>query len=124
MATRHITRIATIVITLALLASTSAPNATRSSDQSPGAGRSDRYGNLPLTFEANRGQTDSAVEFLARGDGYGLFLTRSEAVLRLRASDQDGRATVLRMRLAGANERPRVTGLDRQPGTSNYYIGN
>jgi carboxypeptidase family protein/beta-propeller repeat-containing protein len=123
MAIRHITRVATIVIALAWLASTSGTNPTRSIDHSPGVGRTDRYGHLPLTFEANRGQTDSAVEFLARGDGYGVFLTRSEAVLRLRGSDRDGRATVLRMRLAGANERPRVTGLDKQPGTSNYYIG-
>lgn len=31
---------------------------------------------LPLSFEANRGQTDPAVKFLSRGDGYALFLTR------------------------------------------------
>ena len=33
------------------------------------------YGQLPLTFEENRGQTDSHVKFLAHGDGCGLFLT-------------------------------------------------
>jgi hypothetical protein len=27
----------------------------------------DRYGKLPLSFEANRGQTDSQVKFLSRG---------------------------------------------------------
>ena len=32
-------------------------------------------GHLPLVFEANQGQTDSRVKFLARGSGYGLFLT-------------------------------------------------
>jgi hypothetical protein len=36
-----------------------------------------------LSFEVNRGQTDSRVDFLARGDGYGLFLTRGDAVLKL-----------------------------------------
>ena len=43
------------------------------------------YGKLPLSFEANQGQTDSQVEFLSRGPGYALFLTRNEAVLSLRA---------------------------------------
>ena len=41
------------------------------------------YGQLPMSFEANRGQSDAAVKFLARGDGYGLFLTGQEAVLTL-----------------------------------------
>src|SRR5213594_1444650 len=42
------------------------------------------YGKLPLSFEANRGQTDAQVRFLARGQGYTLFLTSQEAVLSLR----------------------------------------
>ena len=103
--------------------------------------RSDSYGNLPLSFEANRGQTDPSVRFLARGDGYGLFLTPTEAVLSLRApaqrersaadrsairggaSEEPRHTAVVRMRLAGAKERPHITGLDQQPGTSNYFIG-
>jgi hypothetical protein len=28
------------------------------------------YGKLPLSFEANQGQTDSQVQFIARGGGY------------------------------------------------------
>src|SRR5512141_2829587 len=44
------------------------------------------YGKLPLSFEINRGQADSQVKFLARGQGYGLFLTPREAVLSLRAA--------------------------------------
>ncbi len=31
------------------------------------------YGRLPLSFEANHGQTDASVDFLARGAGYNLF---------------------------------------------------
>jgi hypothetical protein len=42
------------------------------------------YGNLPLAFEANRGQTDPEVGFLAQAAGYTLFLTGNEAVLALR----------------------------------------
>ena len=44
------------------------------------------YGKLPLSFEANQGQTDARVRFLARGDGYTIFLTDDEAILTLRKS--------------------------------------
>src|SRR5688572_20843244 len=40
---------------------------------------------LPLRFEANHGQTDERVSFLARGPAYGVFLTPMEAVLTLRS---------------------------------------
>jgi hypothetical protein len=30
------------------------------------------YGRLPLSFEANHGQTDARVKFLSRGSGYTL----------------------------------------------------
>jgi hypothetical protein len=43
------------------------------------------YGKLPLSFEANQGQTDARVRFLARG-GYTIFLTDNEAVLTLKKS--------------------------------------
>ena len=33
------------------------------------------YGRLPLSFEANVGQTDASVDFMARGTGYALYLT-------------------------------------------------
>src|ERR1039457_334273 len=42
------------------------------------------YGQLPLVFEPNQGQTDPRVKFLARGGGYALFLTPNEAVFVLR----------------------------------------
>jgi hypothetical protein len=42
------------------------------------------YGKLPLSFELNKGQTDSQVKFLSRGRGYTMFLTQSEAVLSLK----------------------------------------
>jgi hypothetical protein len=52
----------------------------------PQAGRArmlEAYGNLPLSFEINEGQTDPRVEFLSRG-GYSLFLTANEVLLTLR----------------------------------------
>ena len=45
------------------------------------------YGKLPLSFEANQGQTDEQVKFVSRGPGYTLFLTGTEAVLQLRNAD-------------------------------------
>ena len=40
----------------------------------------------PLLFEANRGQSDAQVKFLARGKGYKAFLTSGAMVLSLRSS--------------------------------------
>lgn len=43
------------------------------------------YGRMPITFEANAGQADSAVKFLSHGERYTLFITQgAEAVLTLR----------------------------------------
>ena len=55
------------------------------------------YGNLPIAFELNQGQTDARVKFFARGQGYGLYLNAAEAVLDLhRGADgsEIGRAHV------------------------------
>ncbi|HWN09688.1 MAG TPA: SBBP repeat-containing protein [Pyrinomonadaceae bacterium] len=51
----------------------------------------ENYGRIELSFEANRGQTDDAVNFLARGAGYTLFLKPTEATLRLRNADSGSR---------------------------------
>lgn len=48
------------------------------------------YGKLPLSFEANQGQSDEQVKFLSRGKGYTLFLTPTEAVLSLRKTVKKG----------------------------------
>lgn len=91
---------------------------------------------LPLFFEPNQGQTDPRVKFLARGAGYGLFLTGDEAVLELQhvapsaqPSGVRGRSrqvtnSLIRMRLDGANASARVSGASPLPGKSNYFIGN
>src|ERR1017187_6929371 len=101
----------------------------------------DSYGKLPLSFEANHGQTDARVKFLSRTSGYSLFLTGNEAVLTLRDSKADtnkgkiahplktGMAApragaVLRMKLRNSNPAAKVTGLDELAGKSNYFIGS
>ena len=83
------------------------------------------YAHLPLMFEPNQGQTAPEVRFIARGAGYGLFLTEREAVLSLSAGAA-GKPTrsAVHMKLAGANERLAVEGSDPLPGKSNYFVGN
>ncbi len=79
-------------------------------------------------FEPNQGQTDASVRFIARGGGYGLFLTEREAVLSLHApaaaKNAPPKSSVVRMTLAGANLHPEVSGTALLPGKSNYFIGN
>ena len=78
-----------------------------------------RSGRLPLSFEANDGQADFRVQFLARGPGYTLFLTGSKAVLAL-----GNGPPALTMSLADANPAAAATGLDELPGKSNYFLGS
>ncbi len=93
------------------------------------ANRPAHFGHLPLSFEANQGQTDARVKFLSRGNGYSLMLTPTEAILDLRQSRKIASAPklqrdVLRMELIGANPTPKITGVDQLAGKSNYFIGN
>ncbi len=81
------------------------------------------YGNLPLSFEANQGQTDSRVAFVSHVSGYTLFLSPSEAVLAHRGAQSQG-GGVLRMRMAGASPKATAGGVDAVAGTSNYILGN
>jgi hypothetical protein len=79
------------------------------------------YGQLPLSFEANQGQTATPVNYLARGQGYTLFLAPTRAVLAL---SQGAGENVLQMQLAGANPAAQAVGLARQAGVSNYLFGS
>src|SRR4249920_1067978 len=79
---------------------------------------------LPLTFEVNQGQTDDRVDFLARGPGYNIFLTATEAVFALPpAPAKSGQRTVMRMQLIGSVADPAVQGVDALPGKINYFRG-
>jgi hypothetical protein len=80
------------------------------------------YGKLPLSFEANVGQTDSQVDFLSRGSGYSLFLTPQGAVLSLSQGDKKENKT-LHMDLVDVNT-SEGQGVDELSGKSNYLVGN
>src|SRR5215212_3834500 len=103
----------------------------------------EHFGKLPLSFEMNKGQIDPAVKFLSHGPGYDLFLTSTQAVLRVqkpralqadtlkdpalantapKESEREG--TVLRLKLLGANAAPPVEGQEELPGKVNYFTGN
>lgn len=93
------------------------------------------YGKLPISFEANRGQTDSTVKFISRGSGSTLFLTSNGAVLAVKSASDGAvdrgtrsaskpRAGAMRMSMVGANPAPEITGLDRLSGNSNYFRGS
>jgi hypothetical protein len=71
-----------------------------------------------LAFEQNLGQSDPRARFLARGRGYALFLTPSEAVLAFPHAGPP-----LRMRLRGAQDAT-VAGEGPLPGTSHYFVGS
>jgi hypothetical protein len=79
------------------------------------------YGTLPVSFEPNRGQSDPQVRFLARGNGYGVFLTEHEAVLSLRGKGSS--ATAVRIRALAANSHPEVVGERLLPGRVNHLRG-
>jgi hypothetical protein len=92
------------------------------------------YGALPMSFEANQGQADPSVRFVARGAGYTILLSPDEATLALESSQPDRRfpektqpkpsTRVLSMKIEGANPSAAAQALDRLPGLSNYFIGN
>jgi hypothetical protein len=91
---------------------------------------------LPLSFEANHGQTDDEVKFLTRDSGYTLFLTSTEAVIQLRGADcglrneaaksatRNRKSEIIRMKLVGAKPSAKMTGQEELPGKVNYFLGN
>lgn len=88
---------------------------------------SDVYGELPLSFEPNHGQTNDQVKFLSRGrEGYNLFLTSNEAVIVLsRPVARFPRLqAIVRIELLLAKFGAEVSGLEELPGKSNYFVGN
>ena len=103
-----------------------------------------QLGKLPLSFQENRGQAEPEVKFIARSDGYSLYLTPAETILLLtekvstetntgepalsfqdRMETQEDKVTLrkLRLNLAGANERMEISGEAELPGKANYFIG-
>ncbi|MGA2325015.1 MAG: SBBP repeat-containing protein [Bryobacteraceae bacterium] len=100
------------------------------------------YGRLPLSFEANMGQADPSAGFVARGRGYNLLLTRTEAVMMLqrsgatrplrgrnlsrrtlRALASEREQTSVKVRLVGSDPAAPLSGAQLLPGKANYLLG-
>jgi hypothetical protein len=98
------------------------------------------YKQLPLGFEANQGQADQQVDFIARGQGYALFITPEETIVRLQSpqhspsnleSDEDltpsASPTVqstLRLQWIGANPQATPKGLGLRDSKTHYLLGH
>jgi Beta-propeller repeat/Abnormal spindle-like microcephaly-assoc'd, ASPM-SPD-2-Hydin len=129
------TTVWTVLVTIAAAASSVAQSGV---PQPPSrASINANYGKLPLTFEANRGQTDPRAAFVSRGPGYTAFLTSDGMVLSLSAkqavaspatahagSGSSSTHATLQFRLLGAARNPAIVGEVPQVGHVNYFIGN
>jgi hypothetical protein len=78
---------------------------------------------LPLSFEANQGQVDAQVKYLARGQGYTLFLTSDATVLGLRSAGVGKSTQWVRLVLQGAVTTPAIAAEEQLVGRSNYFVG-
>ncbi len=91
---------------------------------------------LPLRFEANRGQTEAEVKYLARGPNYAIFLKPAEALIALQppVSEPEQQAisgarrasspSVVRMKLVGGNRSAQVSAQEQTNEKRNYFIGS
>jgi hypothetical protein len=96
---------------------------------------------IPLYFEANRGQVDPSVHYLARSGRYSLFLTDDAAVFSMiggefhkgpmpvgfpykGAGETNLTESAVRVRLVGANQHPQVEALEPLQGRVNYIRGD
>lgn len=99
---------------------------------------------LPLAFEANQGQTNPQVKYMARGNRYTAFLTADETIFSVQSSSHSNpqitkaagltssklhttgaeATAAIHMKLVGANPQAQITADNELPGHSNYFIGN
>ncbi len=73
---------------------------------------------LPLRFEANRGQWDPAVCYAAHADGYALFLTTRGPALSFPGSER------VDIRLLNSNPAAQIEALDQLPSHTDYFLGS
>jgi hypothetical protein len=78
---------------------------------------------LPLQFERNVGQADTAIHYLAHGPGYNLYLSSDQALMILAPTEGGRTQQRLGLRFVGANPTPEILGQEKLPGVVNYYLG-
>ena len=123
---RHISSFISLLVVL--LGATVLQAATRDKH----AGAPSIAGRLPLAFEANQGQQDPSVRFLARGPSYNLYFSRETLALALQdeahmgdqAKNYQAKGAIITIDLFHANPAVRVVGLNELSEKTNYFIGN
>lgn len=114
----------------------SAPLAAADAD-SPGSASLSRLGNLPLYFEANRGQTDAGIDYFARGQNHTIYLRPTGTTIALSEKSGGGArpfagqiptnsASVrfVHMTLLGGAASALSNGQEPLTGHVNYLLGN
>jgi RHS repeat-associated protein len=98
------------------------------------------YGQMPLRFEPNDGQTDPQVRYISRGNGYTMYFTPTEIALALDVSTNTSRNTrqlsrlpvssrekkfgLVRLQFEGASPNAVISPEQTLPEKINYFIGN
>lgn len=86
------------------------------------------YGQLPLSFIANTGQTDPSVKFQVKGANHSIFFTPNEITfIAFQTPNEPGKeatkSSVVRSSLANSNPNPTIYGLEKLPGVANFMLG-
>ncbi len=134
-----VTKLRTIIgiaVLLALLSPTGASSAyseqtitQTSSTTAPVSSAAAHYGQLPLSFEPNAGQSDPVVQYQAHAMGGMLYFEDEAVVLSLPKTDP-GLLTAsqtwsdVRLLFDGVDDAHQVVNAERLPGIVNYFIGN
>ncbi len=141
-----------LFIILSVLVARAAPRGRRAGLKAGARARA-ALARLPMAFEENAGQFDSAVKFVARGSSYTLWLTQSSGQWlgvsgpKGRGQKNSGRGlgvrgpweettrrrgitrrpsivtSLVRWKLVGANRAAKVVGADELAGKANYFWG-
>ena len=77
------------------------------------------FGDVPLSFEPNVGQSDTQVKFLSHGKGYGFFLTDEAAKLELGLTNPRN----IELKVSNGQKPTAIAGENRLPGHVNYLRG-
>ena len=75
------------------------------------------FGNVPIYFEANQGQADPSLRYLARGSGL-------RAAVRQDGLTLSAHGRSASMRILGASSKAALIPEERVEGISNYYLGS
>lgn len=78
-----------LILVAQLGAPTLHPLVTPPPQSATGIDTESTFSRLPLQFEANAGQADARIKFLAHGRGYALFLTANDITLALASPTVD-----------------------------------